>query len=104
MLAYNWIDIFMIAFSSAVLGLTTHLSTLIIVLLAFILIRELLQMAVSLKRYLTSFENWIELTMIGLVFVIIFNNNEENLLLNRHLGAIAIVFSWAELITLIALC
>ena len=101
MLAYNWIDIFMIAFSSAVLGLTTHLSTLIIVLLAFILIRELLQMAVSLKRYLTSFENWIELTMIGLVFVIIFNNNEENLLLNRHLGAIAIVFSWAELITLI---
>ena len=43
MLAYNWIDIFMIAFSSAVLGLTTHLSTLIIVLLAFILIRELLK-------------------------------------------------------------
>ena len=101
MLAYNWIDIFMIALSSTMLGLTAHLSTLIIVLLFFISIRELLQMAVSIKRYFTSFENWIELAMIALVFVVIFNNNEENLLLNRHLGAIAIVFSWAELITLI---
>merc|ERR1719411_2166118 len=39
--------------------------------------------------------------MIGLVLVIVSNNTEDSLLLNRHLGAIAIVFSWAELITLI---
>ena len=101
MLAYNWIDLIMITYSSAVFALTPHLSILILVLVIFVFIRELLQMAVSLKRYFTSFENWIELTMIGLVVSIIFNNYEESLLLNRHLGAIAIVFSWAELITLI---
>jgi len=39
--------------------------------------------------------------MIALVIAIIANDNPIDKLLNRHLGAIAIVFSWAELITLI---
>merc|ERR1719245_2879563 len=39
--------------------------------------------------------------MIGLVTWILTQDTEECLLLNRHLGGIALVLSWAELITLI---
>merc|ERR1712235_225856 len=78
-----------------------HLHIPVLVVISLIILRELLQMAVSLKRYFTSFENWMEMAMIGLVLAIVSNNTEDTLLLNRHLAAIAIVFSWAELITLI---
>merc|ERR1719474_1346084 len=39
--------------------------------------------------------------MIGLVTWILTQDTEENVLLNRHLAAIALVLSWAETITLI---
>jgi hypothetical protein len=35
------------------------------VLLGVVVVREMLQLLVSLKRYLTSRENWIEIIMIG---------------------------------------
>lgn len=68
--------------------------------------RELMQMAVSLKRYVLEVENWIEAATIVLTCVILFHNNgddendnEDDL--RRHLAAIVIVLSWAELITLV---
>merc|ERR1712227_914779 len=101
-LAYNWIDLVMIGCSAIIFSLNMeHLYIPVLVIIGFIILRELLQMAVSLKRYFTSFENWIELSMIAIVIAIIANDNPIDKLLNRHLGAIAIVFSWAELITLI---
>ena len=40
--------------------------------------RELIQLAVSVKRYISSPENALEMIMIGLVLWIITQNTEEN--------------------------
>jgi len=98
--ASNWLDLFMIAGMSLIFILE-DLQIPILVLISILIARELLQMAVSLKRYFSSFENWLELSMISLVIAIVANNGEDAILLNRHLAAIALVLSWAELITLI---
>jgi hypothetical protein len=37
------------------------------VLVGVVLVREMLQLLVSVKRYLTSLENWIEIIMLGTV-------------------------------------
>ena len=76
---------------------------------ALLAIREFFQVAVSLRRYLLSPENWIELTTILCICVILFMPDtgsrpeyaEDSKMLKRHLSAIAIVLSWAELITLV---
>ena len=67
-----------------------------------------MQMAVSLKRYVLEVENWIEVATIVLTSVILFYNSSDDGLgedneddLRRHLAAIVIVLSWAELITLV---
>jgi len=98
--ASNWLDLLMIAGMSLIFILN-DLQIRILVLLSILIAREVLQMAVSLKRYFSSFENWLELAMISLVIAIIANDGEDGILLNRHLAAIALVLSWAELITLI---
>eukprot|EP00092_Neocalanus_flemingeri_P034714 GFUD01037775.1.p1 GENE.GFUD01037775.1~~GFUD01037775.1.p1 ORF type:complete len:1056 (+),score=250.31 GFUD01037775.1:1102-4269(+) len=101
-IASNWVDIAMIVGMSFIFIINeSDLNIPIIVLICFLVVREILQMAVSLKRYFSSIENWIELAMIALTIAIIANNGEEAILLNRHLSAIALVLSWAELITLI---
>merc|ERR1719499_1366971 len=101
-MASNWVDLVMIIGMSVIFIISkTSLYIPISILVGILILRELLQLAVSLKRYLSSFENWIELAMISLVIALISNNSEEALLRNRHLSLIALVFSWAELITLI---
>ena len=71
-------------------------------LLIIFTLRELLQMFVSIKRYFASFENWMEITIIVLVTVLISNHRTENCgEMNRHFAAIVIVLSWAELIVLV---
>ncbi|XP_023324174.1 transient receptor potential cation channel protein painless [Eurytemora carolleeae] len=79
----------------------SHLNIPLIVLLCILVLRELLQLLVSMKRYLCSLENWIEVAMIVLVVYILCNNTEDDFAVNRHLAAIALVFSWTELITMI---
>ena len=66
-------------------------------------IREFFQVTVSLRRYLLSPENWIEVTTIIIIGIILFHKEdpEEDNILKRHLSAIAIVLSWAEMITLV---
>jgi hypothetical protein len=58
---------------------------------------------VSLRRYLLSPENWIEVTSIILISIILFGKDvqEDHNELKRHLAGITIVLSWAELITLV---
>ena len=102
LLLSNWVDLVMIAGCSSILILDQkQLHIPVWVLVAVISLRELLQLAVSLKRYITSVENWLEVIMLGLVVSILLNHSQDQLLLNRHLAAIALVLSWAELITLI---
>merc|ERR1740128_234281 len=58
-------------------------------------------MLVSLKRYFTSLENWLELAMLVLVTSLLVYGGENWFAAGRHLAAIALVISWAELITMI---
>ena len=46
--------------------------------------RELIQLAVSVKRYISSPENGVEMLMISLVLWILTQNTEENVSLYRN--------------------
>eukprot|EP00092_Neocalanus_flemingeri_P024278 GFUD01026328.1.p1 GENE.GFUD01026328.1~~GFUD01026328.1.p1 ORF type:complete len:1070 (+),score=218.12 GFUD01026328.1:113-3322(+) len=75
--------------------------TILLVLVSF---REGLQMMVSLKRYVFGAENWLELITISLVGILLYvpdSSFEDPCETKRHLAAIAIVLSWATLITLV---
>ena len=72
----------------------------IVCLLCILASVEVLQLSVSLKRYILSVENWIEVSMIVIVAVLL-KNEGGNFELNRSLAAISIMFSWAKVITLI---
>jgi len=65
-----------------------------------LLIRECLELSVSAKRYLSSLENWTEMTIVVLVSVLLINDCSQ-FELNRHLAAFSIVLSWAELIVML---
>ena len=76
LLASSWPDLLLCLFSGLLLLLPSlHLP--LAVLLAYLMLRELLQLAVSVKRYLSSIENWLEMAMIGLVIAIL-NNTEAD--------------------------
>ena len=96
----NWIEAIFIALG--VLLITLGQSAIEIVLgclLGMLFIRELLQMSVSLKRYFSSLENWVELSICGLVTYLLLA--DVSLEVKKHLGAFAIVLSWAELVVLL---
>ena len=82
-------------------------------LLALLAGREIFQMSVSLRRYILTFENWVEMTMVALVrygtiwnlksfekfyylSVLLFAPNEENMELKRHLAGICLLLSWGN--------
>jgi len=109
----NWIEVFFLCFMIFIMAGCDHLSVVkvsLIILTCLLILRELFQMTVSLKRYILSPENWLEMSVILLVLFIIFHpdysvkeEESENLPwdLKRHMASIAIVISWAELITLV---
>ncbi|TRY61944.1 hypothetical protein TCAL_10560, partial [Tigriopus californicus] len=77
-------------------------------LLGLLILRESFQMASSMKRYFLCLENWIELSLITLVGVIMFipdsvmsSQMEESCDIKRHMGAVALLLAWAELITMV---
>jgi hypothetical protein len=84
---------------------TSGLWIVLTILLVLLLLREAFQLSVSLKRYIFTPENWIEGLMIVLVGVILWVPDtyfEDPCMLKRHLAAISLVLSWAEMITLVA--
>ncbi len=97
--------ILMIAFvlTKRAAGLWTALT----VLLSILIVRELLQMTGSLKRYLCSPENWLEMAMIALVGTVLWWPDSalgwsEDCVVKRHLSAVSIMLAWAEFVTLVA--
>jgi len=123
----NWLEVVYLAGLSIILWLGADcLRVSLLVLLAGLVIREIFQMAVSLRRYLLDLENWIEVVMIILTSIILLRPDPEHQQamdiegggldpaiiddpnanyereLKRHLAAISLLLSWAELITFVA--
>ena len=101
MILSNWAEAALVAFLVMVVIfgsdiLQYGLTGLVIILLMI----EMFQLMVSVKRYFFQLENWIELLTLALVCTILYNDREA-FDLNRNLAAIAILLSWSRMITLI---
>ena len=78
------------------------LSTALSVLLVLMAGRELFQMCVSLRRYVFTLENWVEIVLIAFVSFLLFAPDEGQTELKRHFAGISLLLSWGEMITFIA--
>ena len=97
----SWVEtIFICVMVALIIFGNAILKIILICFLVLLLLRECLELSVSAKRYLTSFENWVELLLMALVLVILVNDCSQ-FEMNRHLAAISIVLSWAELIVML---
>jgi len=97
----SWIEaIFIVVLILVIIIGSSCLKFILFGFIVLLVLREGFEMLVSMKRYLSSFENWIEFTIIILASVILFTEG-TNIELNRHFSAIIIVLSWAELIVMI---
>merc|ERR550532_622294 len=97
----NWVEVaFLAVLILPLLPSPPVLKIVLTTLLVLFVLRELLQITVSVKRYLTSVENWVEVAII-LLTVVLLATEGSDFQLNRHLAAIAIVLSWGELIVLV---
>ena len=100
-LVSSWVEtIFICIMVSLIIFDFVILKALLACFLVLLLIRESLELSVSAKRYLSSFENWTEITIMVLVSILLVNEGTQ-FELNRHLAAISIVLSWAELIVML---
>merc|ERR1719361_952900 len=97
----SWVEtIFICIMVALIIFGNAILKIILICFLVLLLLRECLELSVSAKRYLTSVENWVELLLMALVLVILVNDCSQ-FEMNRHLAAISIVLSWAELIVML---
>ena len=101
----NMIDVVLILFMIVLLlGDPNDLWLILLILFVAITLRECFQMVLSMRRYIRSWENCIEVLTILLVGILLFKAdlNDENKGVMKNLAAFAIVLSWSELITLAA--
>ena len=70
----------------------------LLALTVLLIIREIFQFIVSIPRYVCSPENWMEVVLIAMVFLLIFTDDPN---LRRQSAAFAIILSWVELIILV---
>ena len=98
----NWMEVTLIVIMTIlVIAREDVLWIMMLILLIGLIVREFVQLMASLKRYILSPENWIEVSMIILVALLLFyQDTKDGVELKRHLAAFAIVLSWTELITL----
>ncbi len=99
----NWMEALFLVFMGIILATGSHVKVLwtsLVILIGILLIREMFQALISLKRYFFSPENWLEIAVIILGSIILFDKDQSEET-KRHLAAVAIVLSWAELITLV---
>lgn len=101
----GWIDLIIAAIMGLVIwGASGILWLALTCLLALMVFREFFQMVSSFRRYLASVENWIEVALVVMVFVIVYlpeETLEDGCNAKRCLSAIVILLSWAELITMV---
>eukprot|EP00095_Tigriopus_kingsejongensis_P000143 maker-scaffold188_size271682-snap-gene-1.26 protein:Tk00143 transcript:maker-scaffold188_size271682-snap-gene-1.26-mRNA-1 annotation:"transient receptor potential cation channel protein painless" len=105
----SWPELFILSLIILTLWMTIGILWLVLsISLVLLGLRELFQMASSLKRYFLCLENWIELWLIALVGMILFipdsalsSDLEMSCDIKRHMGAVALLLAWAELITMV---
>ena len=99
----NWVECLFLASLCLVLVLGVPvLSTALTVLLVLLAGRELFQMSVSLRRYVFTLENWVEILMVAFVSVLLFTPDQGRSELKRHLAGLSLLLSWGELVTFVA--
>ena len=95
LLASNWVEAVYLGSLCLVLVLgAAILWPLLAALLCLLAGRELFQLSVSLRRYLLTLENWVEMAMVALVSVLLFAEDKDNLEMKRHLAGICLLLSW----------
>ena len=63
-----------------------------------LILRETFQFIVSIPRYVCSPENWMEMVLVSMIFLLIFTDDSN---IRRQSAAFAIILSWVELIILV---
>jgi len=101
-IASNWMEVALIGFMLVLMiAREKVLWIMMLALLCGLIAREFFQLMASVRRYILSPENWIEVSMIILVCILLFHEDTpDGIALKRHMAAFAIVLSWTELITL----
>ena len=99
----NWVEAgFLAALVAVLLVGAPALPATLATLLAILAAREMFQLAVSLRRYFLTAENWLEMAMLSLVAAMLILPDPGNRDLKRHLAGLSLFLSWAELITFVA--
>ena len=82
----SWVEaIFIAIMVSLIIFGSTILKILLACFLILLLLRELIEASVSIKRYVASFENWAEIGLVIIVSILLVND-ETKFELNRHLA------------------
>ncbi|QQP57720.1 Transient receptor potential cation channel protein painlesslike, partial [Caligus rogercresseyi] len=100
----SWFEICLLLLLYTVLFLgQAFLSKALFIVLLCLLFREIMNVAVSIKRYVLSPNNLIQAILIVSVSFLLFDGRrtEKYESLHRHLAGTTIVLSWASLVTLI---
>lgn len=99
----NWIEVVFLSIPVIIIVFgSSVLQYVLSGLLVLFIVREILQMSVSIKRYFSSLENLIEIAIICLVSFLLLNTEKEGEgELRKHLAAFTIVLSWGEMIVLV---
>ena len=102
----SWFEIFLAATAAFLLIFSSEgLWYVLIFLLSLLAFREVIQITASLKRYLLSPENHLELVMMSLLGYLLFDPDSADDCecgVKRQLAALVILLSWVEMIVLVA--
>ena len=72
------------------------------VFLIGLICREVVQLGIAPRRYIFTLENWLEVTLIVLTSILLFDGDYScNVTTKRHVAAFIIVLAWSEMIILI---
>jgi len=84
---------------------TKALWTVLVVIACALVLRETLQMFASLKRYVLSLENWLELLLLSLLaFLLLAPDDPQDCSCQekRHIAAVVLLLAWTEFVLLSA--
>merc|ERR1719192_2990375 len=73
---------------------TTALFWTSLLLLIVLTLRELVQMALSYRRYLFNVENLVEMALIGLSYGLLLGSSQPGSVIHRHLSGVVVLLSW----------